>query len=120
MNAQSRRHRVRCVRRNSPERTERVLPLTELRTACGALNTVASPPTANEFEEVGKEGGIQNPLWEQTTNDWWLVAHLSFFKSRTSLLLSPHQRAGKEALDSGGEVQMSFRGGSKRRLSRLS
>lgn len=30
---------------------------------------------ANEFEEVGREGGIQKPRWVQTTNDWWLAVH---------------------------------------------
>lgn len=60
---------------NRPVRTEAFLSLTELRTPHGALNIVAAPPAANQFEEVGREGGIQKPRWAQTTNDWWLGVH---------------------------------------------
>lgn len=42
---------------HSPKPTERFLSLTELRTPHGALNIVATPLAANEFEEVGREGG---------------------------------------------------------------
>lgn len=41
---------------------QRFLSLTELRTPHGALNIVAALLPTNEFEEVGKEGGIQKPL----------------------------------------------------------
>lgn len=67
---------------NKPRLVEGFLSLTELRTPHGALNIVASPLAANEFKEVGREGGIQKPRWVQTTNDWWFVvvpvAHLFF------------------------------------------
>lgn len=60
---------------NNPVRTVGFLSLTELRTPHGALNIVATPPAANEFEEVETEGGIQKARRVQTTNDWWLRVH---------------------------------------------
>lgn len=57
---------------DSPKHIERFLSLTELRTPHGALNIVAAPLAANEFEEVGRGGGIQKALRAQTANDWWL------------------------------------------------
>lgn len=60
---------------NNPVRTVGFLSLTELRTPHGALNIVATPPAANEFEEVETEGGIQKARRVQTTNDWWLRFH---------------------------------------------
>lgn len=57
---------------NNLVRTVGFLSLTELRTPHGALNIVATPPAANEIEEVGREGGIQKTRRVQTTNDWWL------------------------------------------------
>lgn len=60
---------------NNPVRTVGFLSLSELWTPHGALNIVATPPAANEFEEVGREGGIQKARRVQTTNDWWLRVH---------------------------------------------
>lgn len=77
---------------NNPVRTVGFLSLTELRTPHGALNIVATPPAANEFEEVETEGGIQKARRVQTTNDWWLRVHrwriCVFFKFHTSLLFT--------------------------------
>lgn len=77
---------------NNPVRTVGFLSLTELRTPHGALNIVATPPAANEFEEVETEGGIQKARRVQTTNDWWLRVHrwriCVFFKYHTSLLFT--------------------------------
>lgn len=76
-----------------PLRTVGFLSLTELRTPHGALNIVATPPAANEFEEVETEGGIQKARRMQTTKDWWLRLHrwriwVFFFKYHTSLLFT--------------------------------